>query len=54
MSPINLHDSVLATAVIRAGTLQELGERDNIERAGPVLLMLANFPIKITNECEKN
>lgn len=46
MSPINLHDSVLATAVIRAGTLQELGERDNVDRAGPVLLMLTNFQLK--------
>lgn len=47
MSPINLHDFLLATAGIRVGTLLELGERDNVERAGPALFKLASFEVEI-------
>lgn len=47
MSPINLHDFVLATAGIRVGTLLELGERDSVERAGPALFKLASFEVEI-------
>lgn len=42
MSPINLHDFFLATAGIRVESLRELGERDNVERAGPALSKLAS------------
>ena len=47
MSPINLHDFFPATAGIRVGTLLELGERDNVKRAGPAHLKLASFEVKI-------
>lgn len=47
MSPINLHDFFPATAGIRVGTLLELGERDNVKRAGPARFKLASFEVKI-------
>lgn len=47
MSPINLHDFFPATAGIRAGTLQELGERDNVERSGPAPFKLAGLEVGI-------
>lgn len=49
MSPINLHDFFLATAGIRVGTLLELGERDNVERAGPAPFKLASLEAEIIN-----
>lgn len=49
MSPINLHDFFLATAGIRAGTLPELGERDNVERSGPAPFKLASLEVGIIN-----
>lgn len=49
MSPINLHDFFLTTAGIRAGTLLELGERDNVERSDPVPFKLASLEVRLIN-----
>lgn len=50
MSPINLHDFFPATAGIRVETLLELGEHDNVKRAGPAPFKLASFEIKIITQ----
>lgn len=39
--------SCYSTAGIRVGTLLELGERDNVKRAGPPGFKLAGFKVKI-------